>query len=133
MGISSLGSWDLAKSQAHPGASLPAQLEPWLMLPCLLQLLCPCHLCLQQGVHIPALCLDISQSPGLFLGGFYGYSCHWRGLSCSVGKLQSVLAFLITCLLLAAWNTHPSAAWVAACPSEVSLQLCILVTDRALS
>lgn len=44
MRISSLGAWDLAKSQAHPGASLPVHLEPWLMLPCLLQLLCPCHL-----------------------------------------------------------------------------------------
>lgn len=38
MGISSLGIWDLAKSQAHPGASLTVQLEPWPMLPCLLQL-----------------------------------------------------------------------------------------------
>lgn len=72
MGISSLGTWDLAKSQAHPGASLLVQLEPdRLMLSCLLQLLCPCHLgdgCACKRVSL-SLCLDTSHVSWLVPGG----------------------------------------------------------------
>lgn len=88
MGISSLGTWDLAKSWAHPRASLLVQ----LMLPCLLQLLCPCHLgdgcaCRRVSLSQPSAWTHL-MSPGLFLEGFCGYSCYWGGRSCLVGSLQ---------------------------------------------
>lgn len=92
MGISSLGTWDLAKSQAHPEASLLVQLEPWLILPCLLQLSCPCQLgdgcaCSRVSTFQPSAWTHLI-SPGLSLEGFCGYSCHWGGFSCSVGNAK---------------------------------------------
>lgn len=134
MGISSLGIWDLAKSQAHPGASLPVQLEPCCPVSFNSMSLSPGRwLCLHQGVHIPALYLNTSHISWLVPGGIL-----WIQLSLGksfplCGQLTDVLAFLITCLLLAACNTHPAAAWAVACLSEVSLWLCILVTGHALS
>lgn len=97
MGLSSLGTWHLAKSQAHPGPSLPVQLELWLKLPCVLQVLCPCHLgdgcaCSRVSISQPSAWTHL-MSPGLFLGRFCGYSCQWGGPSCSVGSLQTCWHF----------------------------------------
>lgn len=88
---------------------------------------------LQQSVHIPALCLDTSHISWLVPGGILWMQLSLGRFFLLCGQCQDMLAFLITCLLLAACNTHPAAAWAAACLSEVCLWLCILVTDHALS
>lgn len=105
MGTSSLGMWDLAKSQADPRASSSAQLELWLTLPCLLptRVLVTCEV---------ALSVAGCPNPNPLLGRIWHLlACSWGDLwlrlsfgrsSPLCGLLTDALAFIITRLLLAA-------------------------------
>lgn len=105
VGTSSLGMWDLAKSQADPRASSSAQLELRLMLPCLLP------------IHVPVTCevaLSAAGCPNpnpLFGHIWHLLACSWGNLWLRLsfgrsfplcGLLTDALAFIITHLLLAA-------------------------------
>lgn len=91
MGTSSLGMWDLAKSQADPRASSLAQLEPWPMLPCLL----PAYVLVTCEVALSAAGCP---NPSPLLGHI------WHLLACSWEDLWTRLLFRRSfplCVLLA--------------------------------